>query len=91
MPVLSGQNLSQKPLSDRRKLLEKRIVSILVDPIRYSSALSALLPDLIRAVKEQGLEGLVAKHQNSRYESGRRSGAWKKMRINKGQEFVIGG
>jgi len=28
---------------------------------------------------------------HSRYESGQRSGAWLKMRVNKGQEFVIAG
>jgi hypothetical protein len=42
-------------------------------------------------VKAQGLEGLVAKRRDSRYEPGQRSGAWQKVRINRGQEFVIGG
>jgi ATP-dependent DNA ligase len=36
-------------------------------------------------------KGVVAKDLNSLYEPGRRSGAWRKMRLNKGQEFVIGG
>ena len=39
----------------------------------------------------QGLEGVVAKRVDSRYELGQRSGAWQKMRVNQGQEFVIGG
>ena len=38
-----------------------------------------------------GVEGLVAKPRNSRYEPGQRSGVWRKMRINRGQKFVIGG
>jgi ATP-dependent DNA ligase len=42
-------------------------------------------------VKAQGLEGLVAKRRDSKYEPGQRSGAWQKQRINAGQEFVIGG
>ena len=42
-------------------------------------------------MKAQGLEGLVAKRRDSRYEPGLRSGAWQKMRVNRGQEFVIGG
>jgi len=33
----------------------------------------------------------VAKRGDSLYEPGRRSGAWQKMRVNRGQEFVIGG
>jgi hypothetical protein len=51
----------------------------------------AALPALIQSVKAQGLEGLVAKRRDSMYEAGQRSGAWQKMRINRGQEFVIGG
>ncbi len=42
-------------------------------------------------MKEQGLEGLVAKRRDSKYEPGERSGAWLKMRVNRSQEFVIGG
>lgn len=49
------------------------------------------LPVLIESVKTHGLEGLVAKRLDSRYEAGLRSGAWQKMRVNRGQEFVIGG
>jgi len=41
--------------------------------------------------KEFGFEGIVAKRRTSLYEPGKRSGAWLKYRINKGQEFVIGG
>ncbi|MFL6354833.1 MAG: ATP-dependent DNA ligase, partial [Bryobacteraceae bacterium] len=53
--------------------------------------LDGSLPDLMRSVREQELEGLVAKRRISVYESGLRSGAWLKMRVNRGQEFVIGG
>jgi hypothetical protein len=42
-------------------------------------------------VHAQGFEGLVAKRRDSRYEPGQRSGTWQKMRINRGQEFVIAG
>jgi len=33
----------------------------------------------------------VAKRRDSKYEPGQRSGAWQKMRVNAGQELVIGG
>ena len=49
------------------------------------------LPDLIHSVKHHGLEGLVAKLRDSRYEPGQRSGAWMKMRVNRRQQFVIAG
>jgi len=59
--------------------------------VRYSSPLDADLSTLIQSVKVHGFEGLVAKRRNSLYESGLRTGAWQKMRVNRGQEFVIGG
>jgi ATP-dependent DNA ligase len=89
--VLDGADLRREPLSRRRQLLEEVIVPKLSDPIKYSSELDADLSDLIQSVKKLGLEGLVAKRRDSRYESGLRTGAWRKMRINAGQEFVIGG
>jgi ATP-dependent DNA ligase len=91
VPVLGGQNLTGEPLEHRRKLLRERVLSKLSEPIRHSPELNASLADLIESVRAQGLEGLVAKRRDSLYESGRRSGAWQKLRINQGQEFVIGG
>lgn len=89
--TVSGRDVRSERLSSRRKLLESEILPRLGEPIRASAVLDASLPDLIHAVKAQGLEGLVAKRQSSRYEPGQRSGAWQKMRVNQGQEFVIGG
>jgi DNA ligase D-like protein (predicted ligase) len=89
--VLAGRNVMSEPLEARRKLLERRVLPKLGDPVRYIGELDANLRDLVESVKAQGLEGLVAKRRDSRYESGLRSGAWLKMRINRGQEFVIGG
>ena len=88
--VLAGKDIMVEPLARRRKLLEK-LLSKLGEPIRESSELEATLPNLIQTVRAQGLEGLVAKRCDSRYEPGLRSGAWQKMRVNQGQEFVIGG
>src|SRR2546426_1331306 len=59
--------------------------------VRESPELKASLKDLVASVRAQGLEGLIAKRRDSRYEPGQRSGTWRKMRINKGQEFVIAG
>src|SRR6185295_13706532 len=44
----------------------------------------------VRCRLVDGFEGLVAKRWNSVYEP-IRSGAWINKRINRGQEFVIGG
>ena len=47
--------------------------------------------DLLAAVREQRLEGIVGEQKDSHYQPGKRSGAWIKYRVNRGQEFVIGG
>ena len=89
--VLAGRDVSRETLTTRRELLERKVLPTLAEPVRYVGVLDASLRDLIHAVKTQGFEGLVAKRRDSRYEPGLRSGAWMKMRINRGQEFVIGG
>jgi len=89
--VLTGHDVRGEPLDARRELLEQKIVPRLEEPVRYIGELKAELRELVHAVKAQGLEGLVAKRRDSRYESGLRSGAWMKMRVNRSQEFVIGG
>jgi DNA ligase D-like protein (predicted ligase) len=89
--VYSGRDVRSEPLEVRRQMLEAQVLSKLDEPIRYSPALESSLADLVRSVREQKFEGLIAKRRDSRYESGDRSGAWLKMRVNQGQEFVIGG
>lgn len=42
-------------------------------------------------IREKRLEGVVTKRRDSLYESGRRSGAWVKVRANRAQEFVVAG
>jgi DNA ligase D-like protein (predicted ligase) len=89
--VLAGEDVMGEQLRKRRELLEKKILTKLDEPIRYSPALNASLAVLIQSVKAQGFEGLVAKRLDSRYQPGDRSGAWQKMRVNQGQELVIAG
>jgi bifunctional non-homologous end joining protein LigD len=89
--MLAGRNVTGEPLRVRRALLESKILPKLSEPVRYAEPLEASLPVLIESVKANGLEGLVAKRLDSRYEPGLRSGLWQKMRVNRGQEFVIGG
>lgn len=89
--VLEGVNVMREALSRRRELLEQRILPKLAEPVRYASVLDADLGDLVESVKAHGLEGLVAKRRDSPYEPGLRSGAWRKMRVNRAHDFVIGG
>ncbi|MEO7273732.1 MAG: hypothetical protein ABIX28_18345 [Vicinamibacterales bacterium] len=89
--ILNGRDVRNEPLSARCDLLERKVLPTLTEPARYLGDLDASLADLVASVKAQGFEGLVAKRRDSRYESGLRSGAWQKMRVNRGQAFVIGG
>jgi ATP-dependent DNA ligase len=89
--VIAGREVMGLPLQSRRELLRHRVLAKLADPIRESPELEASLLQLIQSVKAKGLEGLIAKRRDSRYEPGQRSGAWQKMRVNQGQEFVIAG
>jgi DNA ligase D-like protein (predicted ligase) len=85
-----GRDVRELPLRQRRELLDEVLASAR-EPLRISAVLDAGPKDLIPAVKSQGLEGIVAKRSDSRYESGERSAHWVKFRVNKGQELVIGG
>jgi len=89
--VFAGHDVKKETLEVRRTLLEEKVVPTLREPVRYAGELRASLRDLVHSVKAHGLEGLVAKRRSSRYEPGRRSGAWLKMRVNRVEQFVIGG
>jgi DNA ligase D-like protein (predicted ligase) len=89
--VLKGKDVMGEPLVKRRELIEKHVLPKLADPIRYSPVLEGTMKQLVHSVKTQGLEGLVAKRRDSKYEPGLRPGAWQKMRVNAGQELVIAG
>jgi bifunctional non-homologous end joining protein LigD len=86
-----GRDLRKLPLVQRRELLEGSVLKGMRDPIRLSAVFNASPKRLIAAAKKTGLEGVIGKRADSRYESGERSGAWVKYKTNKGQELVIGG
>jgi DNA ligase D-like protein (predicted ligase) len=59
--------------------------------ILLSEELRGTTGQIIEAVRAVGLEGVVAKRKGSRYEAGLRTGAWQKLKLDKQQEFVVGG
>ncbi len=91
VPILEGRQVMSQPLSARQELLREQVLPRLSSPIRHCPVLNGSLCNVIEAVRAQSLEGVIAKRLNSIYEPGQRSGAWRKMRLNRGQEFVIGG
>lgn len=87
--MLRGKDVRALALDLRRGLL-RDVMNNLPPVIRYSETFDAPLADLMRAVREHGLEGIIAKRADSPYRSGR-SAEWIKWRANVGQELVIGG
>jgi bifunctional non-homologous end joining protein LigD len=85
---LDGYDLRNVALEKRRELLQKVLTP--GPTIRISDAFPDAGEALLDAARENGLEGIVAKHANSGYES-RRSREWIKIKIVSEQEFVIGG
>jgi DNA ligase D-like protein (predicted ligase) len=87
--VFEGRDLTNLPLTERRDLMKS--VKLQSPRIRVSEQFNISAEDMLAAVRQQQLEGVVAKRKTSVYEEGKRTGSWLKMRINRAQEFVIGG
>lgn len=87
---LDGHDLTSLPLMRRKELLKSLIESV-PETILFSAGIQADSARVVKAMKARGLEGVVGKKKNSKYESGRRSGAWVKFKWTLEQEFVIGG
>ncbi len=86
---LDGRLLLQVPLEDRKRLLRSVIRENA--RVRFASHVETEGVAFLEACAAQGLEGAIAKHRRSRYESGQRSRAWLKLKIRPEQELVVGG
>jgi bifunctional non-homologous end joining protein LigD len=87
---LNGKDLRERPLSERKEKLSK-LLKDAPGVIRFSASLGEHADKLLGRARELGLEGLIGKRRDSFYEAGRRSGNWIKLKLQKEQEFVIGG
>jgi bifunctional non-homologous end joining protein LigD len=83
-----GRDLTREPLDARRSRLPRIIGT---SGILLSAELEGNAADVVAAVSGLGLEGVIAKRRDSRYDAGQRSGAWVKLKLEQQQEFVIGG
>ena len=84
-----GHPLVDQPYTERRRLLGQ---------LKLSGASWQTPPweqgggqPMLEASAKAGLEGVMAKKLDSKYEPGRRSGAWVKVKNHHRQELVIGG
>jgi bifunctional non-homologous end joining protein LigD len=85
-----GKPLVDLALSERRKVLDS-LMRRASGHVQLSPAFNVEPSELFSVAKERGLEGIVAKRPDSRYEPDRRSGAWLKCKVVAEQEFVVGG
>ena len=86
---IEGEPLLDEPLTERRRRLQQ-----LLDRRNKNVQLSETFDDgatLFRAAETQGFEGIVAKRADSRYQPGRRTRDWLKVKTHGRQEFVVGG
>jgi bifunctional non-homologous end joining protein LigD len=86
---LDGSSLLDVPLEERKRLLRR-----VVRPhpmVRYASHVVGEGEAFLRAAAERGLEGIVAKRRASRYEPGKRSRDWLKVKLRREQELVVAG
>jgi bifunctional non-homologous end joining protein LigD len=86
---LNGYSLVDVPLEDRKRLLRSVVDD--TPAFRYAGHVDGDGEAFYEAVAQRGLEGIVAKLRRSRYEAGRRSPSWLKIKRRQDQEFVIGG
>ena len=87
---LDGRSTRDLPIEERRETL-RQILPESTEVIRFSDSLGEDAKALLKKVASLGLEGLIGKRAGSRYEVGKRTGSWIKLKIVKEQEFVIGG
>jgi bifunctional non-homologous end joining protein LigD len=85
---LNGVDLTRVSLDERRS----RLPGVLDESsILLSAELSGSAQHVTEAVTGLGLEGVTAKRRTSRYVPGERSADWVKLKLDRQQEFVVGG
>ncbi|HEV3123744.1 MAG TPA: DNA ligase D [Candidatus Dormibacteraeota bacterium] len=85
----NGHDLRQLPLVERKRAL--RLALRDTAEVRYADHVETDGEALFAAIRQQELEGMVAKRASSVYEAGRRSGAWLKVKAWNEQDCVVCG
>lgn len=86
--AFNDYDLRGLPLHARKALLKELLPS--VGPVRYSDHIEERGEAMYTQVQTLGLEGMVAKKTDSRYQGGR-SPAWLKIRVEHTDDFAIVG
>jgi bifunctional non-homologous end joining protein LigD len=86
--AVEGHDLRGLPLLERRRVLAEVLPEC--GPLRSVDGFVTRGEAMLEEVKKLGLEGVVAKRLDSPYRTGR-SPAWKKLRLQRADDFVIVG
>jgi bifunctional non-homologous end joining protein LigD len=86
---LDGKDVRGLPLLERKRLLRSALPRSGL--VRFSKHVKRYGVKAFRAAKRRGLEGIIGKRAQSRYQSGRRSRDWVKIKTARRQEVVIVG
>jgi bifunctional non-homologous end joining protein LigD len=86
---LDGEDLTGLPWSERRARLEE--ISVAGKGLNLVPVVAEHGHALFDNAKERGLEGVIAKRAASRYQAGKRSPDWRKIKILTHQDCVIMG
>ncbi|MFB1635268.1 DNA ligase D [Pseudomonas sp. AP-1] len=87
---LSGKDLRELPVQDRRATLAKLLEHNTSDTLKFSEDFNQPVDSLLASACRLGLEGLIGKRADSVYMN-RRSSDWIKLKCKQRQEFVIVG
>jgi len=86
---LNGYDLKSLPLTKRREVLKDNLPNENI--IRLSENFETSAIEFLAAASKMGMEGIMAKKEDSRYVEGDRTREWLKIKSNKRHEVVIGG
>jgi bifunctional non-homologous end joining protein LigD len=89
-----GEALLDLPLAERRRRLAGalgRAVSPDSGTLRIALQSAGGGAALLERARREGWEGIIAKDARSKYQPGQRSRDWRKLKLTKRQEFVVGG
>jgi bifunctional non-homologous end joining protein LigD len=86
---LDGEDLTTLALTERRRRLKEVVVPS--ENLQLSPVIEGDGRALFEAARQQGLEGIVAKRLDSRYEPGARSRNWLKVKVVFDADVVVAG
>lgn len=89
--VDGDEALIAEPWTERRARLLKRAGKRTSTHLRVTESIEGDGKKMLEKARRQGWEGIIAKRTDSRYEPGKRTRSWLKLKIEFREEFVVGG